>query len=98
LRVTDLRNQLFSPQNSNSFFFGLRVGCILFVQKHISECRSYNDGFAHRLPLGTMNTLLGKKIGMTQVYTEGNELVPVTVIEVGPCPILQVKTRESDGY
>lgn len=45
-----------------------------------------------------MNTLLGKKIGMTQVYTDENELVPVTVIEVGPCPILQVKTPETDGY
>lgn len=42
--------------------------------------------------------ILGKKIGMTQVFTEDNKLVPVTVVEVGPCPILQVKTLESDGY
>lgn len=45
-----------------------------------------------------MNTLIGKKIGMTQVYTDENVLVPVTVIEVGPCPILQVKTQATDGY
>lgn len=45
-----------------------------------------------------MNTLLGKKIGMTQVYTDDNQLVPVTVIQAGPCPILQVKTQATDGY
>lgn len=55
-------------------------------------------GSSHRLPLGTMNTLLGKKIGMTQVYSESNELIPVTVIEVGPCSVLQVKTQATDGY
>lgn len=43
-------------------------------------------------------TLLGKKIGMTQVYDENNTLVPVTVIQAGPCPVLQVKTEASDGY
>jgi large subunit ribosomal protein L3 len=43
-------------------------------------------------------TLLGKKIGMTQVYDAENVLVPVTVVEAGPCPVVQVKTAESDGY
>jgi large subunit ribosomal protein L3 len=43
-------------------------------------------------------TLIGKKIGMTQVYSDENELVPVTVIEAGPCPVIQVKTTASDGY
>ena len=43
-------------------------------------------------------TLIGKKIGMTQVYSDENELVPVTVVEVGPCPVIQVKTTETDGY
>ncbi len=43
-------------------------------------------------------TLLGKKIGMTQIYNEENQLVPVTVIEAGPCPVTQVKTVQSDGY
>ena len=43
-------------------------------------------------------TLLGKKIGMTQVYDAGNILVPVTVVEAGPCPVVQVKTADSDGY
>ncbi len=44
------------------------------------------------------NTLIGKKLGMTQVFDKENRLVPVTVIEVGPCPITQVKTKSSDGY
>ncbi len=42
--------------------------------------------------------LLGKKIGMTQVYDAQNVLVPVTVVEAGPCPVLQVKNTETDGY
>lgn len=43
-------------------------------------------------------SLLGKKIGMTQVFDDNNRLIPVTVVEAGPCPVLQVKTTESDGY
>jgi large subunit ribosomal protein L3 len=42
--------------------------------------------------------LLGKKIGMTQVYDETGVLHPVTVVQAGPCPVLQVKTQEQDGY
>jgi large subunit ribosomal protein L3 len=45
-----------------------------------------------------ISTLLGKKIGMTQVYDAQNVLVPVTVVEAGPCPVVQVKTVETDGY
>lgn len=45
-----------------------------------------------------LNTLIGKKVGMTQVYHGDNVLVPVTVIQAGPCPVTQVKTTESDGY
>lgn len=44
------------------------------------------------------STLLGKKIGMTQVYDAQNVLVPVTVVEAGPCPVVQVKTTQTDGY
>lgn len=43
-------------------------------------------------------TLIGKKVGMTQVYDADSSLVPVTVIEAGPCPVVQVKNVESDGY
>ena len=43
-------------------------------------------------------TILGKKIGMTQVYDAQNVLIPVTVVEAGPCPVVQVKTIETDGY
>ena len=42
--------------------------------------------------------ILGKKIGMTQIFTEDGVLVPVTVIEAGPCPVVQKKTDEVDGY
>lgn len=42
--------------------------------------------------------LLGRKIGMTQVYDSDENVVPVTVLEVGPCTILQVKSEDSDGY
>ncbi|RIK68796.1 MAG: 50S ribosomal protein L3 [Planctomycetota bacterium] len=42
--------------------------------------------------------ILGKKIGMTRVFTEDGTSVPVTVVQAGPCPILQVKTKETDGY
>ena len=42
--------------------------------------------------------IVGKKIGMTQVFTEDGRLVPVTVIEAGPCTVVQTKNVESDGY
>ena len=45
-----------------------------------------------------ISSLIGKKIGMTQVYDAQNVLVPVTVVEAGPCAVVQVKTVESDGY
>jgi len=45
-----------------------------------------------------MAMLLGKKVGMTQVYDELGNLVPVTVIQAGPCVVMQVKTAEADGY
>ena len=45
-----------------------------------------------------MAMLLGKKVGMTQVYDESGQLVPVTVIQAGPCAVMQVKTSEDNGY
>jgi large subunit ribosomal protein L3 len=42
--------------------------------------------------------LIGKKIGMTQLFADDGTAVPVTAIEAGPCPIVQVKTEERDGY
>ena len=42
--------------------------------------------------------ILGKKIGMTQVFTEEGHLIPVTIVEAGPCTIVQVKNLEKDGY
>jgi large subunit ribosomal protein L3 len=45
-----------------------------------------------------MQGLIGKKIGMTQVWDDNGVAVPVTVVEIGPCPVVQVKTVETDGY
>src|SRR5437660_5299021 len=42
--------------------------------------------------------LLGFKIGMTQVYDEAGKLEPVTILQVGPCPVLQIRNQERDGY
>ena len=45
-----------------------------------------------------LNALLGRKVGMTQVYDASGSVRPVTVIELGPCTVMQVKTKENDGY
>ena len=42
--------------------------------------------------------LLGRKVGMTQIFDESGNVVPVTVIEAGPCHVLQLRTKERDGY
>jgi large subunit ribosomal protein L3 len=42
--------------------------------------------------------LIGKKVGMSHVYSDNGDVIPVTVIEVGPCSVSQVKTPEKDGY
>lgn len=42
--------------------------------------------------------ILGRKVGMTQLYSENGDLTPVTIIQAGPCDVLQVKTLEKDGY
>ncbi len=45
-----------------------------------------------------MKGILGRKIGMTRIFNEKGEIVPVTVIQAGPCYVTQVKTTETDGY
>ena len=45
-----------------------------------------------------INGLIGKKVGMTQVFASTGEIVPVTVVEAGPCTVTQVKTAGTDGY
>ena len=45
-----------------------------------------------------LTALLGRKIGMTQVYDDDGVLHPVTVVQAGPCPVLQIKTVKTDGY
>ena len=45
-----------------------------------------------------MSGLIGKKIGMTRVFSENGEHIPVTVIKAGPCFVTQIKTQEKDGY
>ena len=45
-----------------------------------------------------MSGIIGRKLGMTQIFDENGAVVPVTVIEAGPCPVVQVRTPEKDGY
>ena len=45
-----------------------------------------------------VSTILGRKLGMTQVWDENDNVVPVTVIQAGPCTVSQVKTKATDGY
>ena len=45
-----------------------------------------------------MKGILGKKVGMTQIFDEKGEIVPVTVIEAGPCYVTQIKSADKDGY
>lgn len=45
-----------------------------------------------------MTGILGRKLGMTQVFDESGKMWPVTVVEAGPCCVIQVKTKEKDGY
>ncbi|OGZ24607.1 MAG: 50S ribosomal protein L3 [Candidatus Nealsonbacteria bacterium RIFCSPLOWO2_01_FULL_43_32] len=45
-----------------------------------------------------MKFILGKKLGMSQIFDEQGDVVPVTLIEAGPCTVLQIKTKEKDGY
>jgi len=42
--------------------------------------------------------LLGRKVGMTQIFDPAGDVIPVTVIQAGPCHVLQIKTKERDGY
>ncbi len=42
--------------------------------------------------------IIGRKAGMTQIFAADGKMIPVTVVEAGPCPVVQVKTVESDGY
>ncbi|GBD98777.1 50S ribosomal protein L3 [bacterium BMS3Abin07] len=45
-----------------------------------------------------MTAILGKKLGMTQIFDEKGDMIPVTVVEAGPCCVIQIKTMERDGY
>ncbi len=42
--------------------------------------------------------IIGRKVGMTQIFAQDGKVIPVTVVEAGPCPVVQVKTVENDGY
>ena len=45
-----------------------------------------------------MPGMLGKKLGMTNIYSEDGRAYPVTVLEVGPCNVVAIKSKEKDGY
>jgi large subunit ribosomal protein L3 len=51
-----------------------------------------------RINMPVMNTIVGKKLGMVQVFTEGGKCKAVTAIEAGPCKITQIKAKATDGY
>lgn len=57
------------------------------------DCPADSSGLKHMTP-----ALLGKKIGMTRVYDESGTVIPVTVVQAGPCAITQVKNVQTDGY
>ena len=46
----------------------------------------------------TKKAILGKKLGMSRVFNEEGKMVPITVVECGPCPVVQIRTDEKDGY
>ena len=46
----------------------------------------------------TNKAIIGRKVGMTQMFTADGKMLPITVVEAGPCPVVQVKTMEKDGY
>ena len=56
------------------------------------------DGGAERPVKMSAKGILGRKLGMTQIWDDENRVVPVTVIEAGPCRVVQLKTPERDGY
>jgi large subunit ribosomal protein L3 len=45
-----------------------------------------------------MHGMIGKKVGMSQIFTENGDAIPVTILEVGPCSVVQIKTEKKDGY
>jgi len=63
-------------------------------QNHLLFFRVQNTGIVKVMEKG----LIGRKLGMTQVFSDEGAAVPVTVIEAGPCVVIQKKTRETDGY
>ena len=45
-----------------------------------------------------MKGIIGRKVGMTTVFDQEGNSIPITIIEAGPCSVVQVKTKEKDGY
>src|SRR6187431_1450829 len=60
----------------------------------LSQSRMATD---HRI-IAMTKGILGRKVGMTQIYDETGNCIPVTVVQAGPCRVLQVRTVERDGY
>lgn len=53
---------------------------------------------ATKSPAPAVKAILGRKVGMTRIYDAVGQFIPVTVLEAGPCPVVQVKTKNNDGY
>lgn len=54
--------------------------------------------FGHKRPIRNMKFILGKKLEMSQVYSDDGTVIPVTLVQAGPCVVTDVKTTEKDGY
>ena len=54
--------------------------------------------YGHPKVMNMVNAILGKKLGMTQVFAENGDVIPVTVLKAGPCVVVQRKTTQADGY
>lgn len=62
------------------------------------ECRVIPAFFVHREIIDFMKFILGKKIGMSQIFNGNGSIVPITLIEAGPCYVTQIKTKDKDKY
>jgi large subunit ribosomal protein L3 len=64
----------------------------------LAQCVPASQPITNKGEITMHKALIGKKVGMTQIFDENGKVIPVTVIEAGPCTVLQIKTEEKDGY
>src|SRR6476659_4443452 len=67
-------------------------------EPHSNARPSISESKEEDTPMAAVKGILGRKLGMTQVWDSDNRVIPVTVIQGGPCRVVQLKTPERDGY